>query len=65
MQAFGTQKTKILVSLSFAQWIQTSVKQYGLIYYYHNQVVAAYSASQNLWLPGWLKQSIVILIHYS
>jgi photosystem I P700 chlorophyll a apoprotein A2 len=40
MQAFGTPEKQILEPV-FAQWIQASQGKtaYGLIYYYHNQVV--------------------------
>jgi photosystem I P700 chlorophyll a apoprotein A2 len=50
----------------FAQWIQASQGKtaYGFDLLLSQPSSAAYSASQSLWLPGWL-EVIVILIHYS
>jgi photosystem I P700 chlorophyll a apoprotein A2 len=54
MQAFGTQK-KILIEPVFAQWIQASQGKTAYGFDYFTTSSAAYSASQSLWLPGWLE----------
>jgi photosystem I P700 chlorophyll a apoprotein A2 len=56
MQAFGTPEKQILIEPVFAQWIQSA---HGKSFYEFNFLLSssttnAYSASENLWLPGWL-----------
>jgi photosystem I P700 chlorophyll a apoprotein A2 len=51
-----SRKNKFNWSLSFAQWIQASQGKtaYGFDLLLSQLSSAAYSASQSLWLPGWL-----------
>jgi photosystem I P700 chlorophyll a apoprotein A2 len=57
MQAFGTPEKQILIEPVFAQWIQASQGKtaYGFDLLLSQPSSAAYSASQSLWLPGWLE----------
>nr|UXD06253.1 photosystem I P700 apoprotein A2 [Eutreptia sp. CCAC 1914B] len=56
MQAFGTPEKQILIEPVFAQWIQASHGKslYGFDVFLSSNASAAVSASQNIWLPGWL-----------
>nr|BBD21694.1 photosystem I P700 chlorophyll a apoprotein A2 [Poropsis sp. ID1_4] len=56
MLAFGTPEKQILIEPLFAQWIQAAHGQslYGFDAFLSNYQSPAYSASQILWLPGWL-----------
>nr|AAA84452.1 alpha-apoprotein [Euglena gracilis] len=56
MQAFGTPEKQILIEPVFAQWIQSA---HGKNIYELNILLSsdssnAFSASQAIWLPGWL-----------
>ncbi len=57
MQAFGTPEKQILIEPVFAQWIQASQGKtaYGFDLLLSQTNSVAYSASQSLWLPGWLE----------
>nr|AEQ94228.1 photosystem I P700 apoprotein A2 [Eutreptia viridis] len=56
MQAFGTPEKQILIEPVFAQWIQASHGKslYGFDVFLSSNSSAAVSASQSIWLPGWL-----------
>nr|QIZ74392.1 P700 apoprotein A2 of photosystem I [Draparnaldia mutabilis] len=56
MQAFGTPEKQILIEPVFAQWIQASHGKalYGFDVLLSSSGSVAFSASQTLWLPGWL-----------
>jgi photosystem I P700 chlorophyll a apoprotein A2 len=56
MQAFGTPEKQILIEPVFAQWIQSA---HGKSIYEFNFLLSstssnAFSAGQDIWLPGWL-----------
>nr|YP_009512093.1 photosystem I P700 apoprotein A2 [Euglena hiemalis]AXI97999.1 photosystem I P700 apoprotein A2 [Euglena hiemalis] len=56
MQAFGTPEKQILIEPVFAQWIQSA---HGKSIYEFNFLLSstssnAFSAGQNIWLPGWI-----------
>nr|YP_003795479.1 P700 apoprotein A2 of photosystem I [Floydiella terrestris]YP_010500117.1 P700 apoprotein A2 of photosystem I [Gormaniella terricola]ACZ58442.1 P700 apoprotein A2 of photosystem I [Floydiella terrestris]UWV18294.1 P700 apoprotein A2 of photosystem I [Gormaniella terricola] len=57
MQAFGTPEKQILIEPVFAQWIQSAHGKslYGFDFLLSSSNSAAFSASQALWLPGWLE----------
>jgi photosystem I P700 chlorophyll a apoprotein A2 len=48
-------RKQILIEPVFAQWIQASQTAYGFDLLLSQPSSAAYSASQSLWLPGWLE----------
>jgi photosystem I P700 chlorophyll a apoprotein A2 len=56
MMAFGTPEKQILIEPVFAQWIQAAHGKtfYGFDLLLSSSGSAASSASQSLWLPGWL-----------
>merc|ERR1712118_291239 len=56
MQAFGTPEKQILIEPIFAQWIQAAQGKalYGFDVLLANSNSPAVSASQSVWLPGWL-----------
>lgn len=56
MQAFGTPEKQILIEPVFAQWIQAAQGKafYGFDFLLSSTSSSASSASQTLWLPGWL-----------
>jgi photosystem I P700 chlorophyll a apoprotein A2 len=56
MQAFGTPEKQILIEPVFAQWIQAAQGKtlYGFNVLLSSNVNPAVSASQSIWLPGWL-----------
>nr|UQK95264.1 photosystem I P700 apoprotein A2 [Chloropicon mariensis] len=56
MQAFGTPEKQILIEPVFAQWIQAAQGKalYGFDVLLANSNSPAASASQSVWLPGWL-----------
>lgn len=56
MQAFGTPEKQILIEPVFAQWIQSAHGKaiYGFSFLLSSDSSNAFSASQTLWLPGWL-----------
>lgn len=56
MQAFGTPEKQILIEPVFAQWIQASHGKavYGFNFLLSSDSSNAFSASQAIWLPGWL-----------
>ena len=57
MQAFGTPEKQILIEPVFAQWIQAAHGKslYGFDLLLSSNMSAAFNASQNIWLPGWLE----------
>jgi len=57
MQAFGTPEKQILIEPVFAQWIQAAHGKslYGFDLLLSSSASPAVSASQSLWLPGWLE----------
>lgn len=56
MQAFGTPEKQILIEPIFAQWIQSAHGKatYGFNFLLSSDSSNAFSASQAIWLPGWL-----------
>ena len=56
MQAFGTPEKQILIEPVFAQWIQAAHGKslYGFDLLLSSSISPAFSASQSVWLPGWL-----------
>nr|AKL78987.1 photosystem I P700 apoprotein A2 [Euglena viridis] len=56
MQAFGTPEKQILIEPVFAQWIQSAHGKafYGFNFLLSSDSSNAFSASQSIWLPGWL-----------
>jgi len=56
MQAFGTPEKQILIEPVFAQWIQSAHGKsiYGFDYLLSANSSIAFSAGENIWLPGWL-----------
>ena len=57
MQAFRTPENQILIEPVFAQWIQAANGKslYGFDFLLSSSTSSAASASQRLWLPGWLE----------
>ena len=57
MLAFGTPEKQILIEPIFAQWIQASHGKtlYGFDFLLSSPSSPAVSASQTIWLPGWLE----------
>ena len=57
MLAFGTPEKQILIEPIFAQWIQASHGKtlYGFDFLLSSSSSPAVSASQTIWLPGWLE----------
>merc|ERR1712136_589950 len=57
MLAFGTPEKQILIEPVFAQWIQSAQGKtlYGFDVLLSSQTSIAASASQGIWLPGWLE----------
>jgi photosystem I P700 chlorophyll a apoprotein A2 len=57
IQAFGTPERQILIEPIFAQWIQAAQGKalYGFDILLAAPNDVASMASQNIWLPGWLK----------
>merc|ERR1712066_243298 len=58
MQAFGTPERQILIEPIFAQWIQSAQGKtvYGFDVLLASPTNAASVASENIWLPGWLRR---------
>ena len=56
VQAFGTPEKQILIEPVFAQWIQAAHGKtlYGFDLLLSSSASPAFTASQSLWLPGWL-----------
>ena len=56
MLAFGTPEKQILIEPVFAQWIQSAHGKslYGFDFLLSANSSNAFSASQDIWLPGWL-----------
>jgi photosystem I P700 chlorophyll a apoprotein A2 len=56
MQAFGTPEKQILIEPVFAQWIQSAHGKglYGFNLLLSLNTSNASSASESIWLPGWL-----------
>jgi photosystem I P700 chlorophyll a apoprotein A2 len=56
MLAFGTPEKQILIEPVFAQWIQSAHGKglYGFDFLLSSNASNAFSASQDIWLPGWL-----------
>ena len=56
MLAFGTPEKQILIEPVFAQWIQAAHGKslYGFDFLLSANSSNAFSASQDIWLPGWL-----------
>jgi len=67
MQAFGTPEKQILIEPVFAQYIQAAQGKsiYGFDVLLASQGNPANVASQSIWLPGWLRQSIVQVTLFS
>jgi len=57
IQAFGTPERQILIEPIFAQWIQSAQGKtmYGFDFLLSSPVNPASTASQNIWLPAWLR----------
>ena len=56
VQAFGTPEKQILIEPVFAQWIQSAHGKafYGFDCLLSSNSSNAFTASQSVWLPGWL-----------
>nr|YP_009519288.1 photosystem I P700 apoprotein A2 [Codium arabicum]AYC65191.1 photosystem I P700 apoprotein A2 [Codium arabicum] len=57
MLAFGTPEKQILIEPLFAQWIQAAHGKslYGFDLLLSSSTSVAFTASQTVWLPGWLE----------
>nr|YP_009472710.1 photosystem I P700 apoprotein A2 [Codium arenicola]ARO74338.1 photosystem I P700 apoprotein A2 [Codium arenicola] len=57
MLAFGTPEKQILIEPIFAQWIQAAHGKtlYGFDFLLSSSTSVAFTASQTIWLPGWLE----------